>query len=129
MPALKQRPRLFLPKVYAGAMYGVEAASASPNKIGSLAVVVIDVFKSRNNNHNANQFFTTIPRSKNDQDLAAKIFPGRVMQVMRTVCKKPTVEARFQILLGTYAEKHKRGGQWPKWYRDPSKNDNGTIEA
>ena len=49
-------------------MYGVEAASASPQKIANLTAAVIDVFKSNNNNHNANQFFSTITASKNDLD-------------------------------------------------------------
>ena len=80
--------RAILSKVYAGAMYGVEAASASPQKIAGLAAAVIDVFKSRNNNHNANQFFSTITESKSDLDPTAQIFARRVMQVRRTACKK-----------------------------------------
>ncbi len=62
-------------------MCGVEAASASPIKVASLTAAVIDVFKSRNNNHNANQFFSTISGSKNDfdppsSDLRAKSVPA-----------------------------------------------------
>ena len=98
-------------------------------KIASLAAAVIDVFKSRNNNHNANQFFSTITRSKNDLDPVAQIFARRVMQIRRTACKKPNAEARFKTLLRTCAEKHKRGVQWPKWYRDQSRNDKGACEA
>ena len=45
-------------------MYGVEAAAASPAKVASLTAAVIDVFKSRNNVHNANQFFATITGNK-----------------------------------------------------------------
>ena len=70
-------------------MYGVEAASATPQKIGNLTAAVIDdVFKSRNNNHNANQFFSTITRSKNELAPAAQIFARRVPQIRRTACKK-----------------------------------------
>ena len=61
-------------KIYAGALYGVEAAGATPAKIASLTAAVVDVFKSRNNNHNANQFFSTIVASKSDFDPAAQIF-------------------------------------------------------
>ena len=60
-------------------MYGVEAASASPQKVASLTPAVIDVFKSRNSNHNANQFFPTITASKNDLDPLAQMFVRRVM--------------------------------------------------
>ena len=47
----------------------------------------------------------------------------------RTACKKPNAEARFKKLLKTYAEKHKRGEQWPKWYRDSSGNDDGNTQT
>jgi hypothetical protein len=60
--------RAIISKIYAGAMYGVEAAGATPVKVASLTAAVIDVFKSRNNNHNANQFFSTIIGSKDDLD-------------------------------------------------------------
>ena len=43
-------------KVYASAMYGIEAAAVTPAKIAKLAATVIDVFRSRNNNHNADRF-------------------------------------------------------------------------
>ena len=54
-------------------MYGVEAAGASPSKVANLTAGVIDVFKSRNNNHNADQFFSTITGSKNDLDPQAQL--------------------------------------------------------
>ena len=88
-------------------MYGVEAASATPKNIGSLTAAVIDVFKSRNNNHNANQLFSTITRSNTDLDPAAQIFARRVMQIRRTACKKEKAEVRFKHLLKNYATKHK----------------------
>ena len=112
------KAKTILAKVYAGAIYGVEAASATPQKNGILTAAVIDLFKSRNNTHNANQFFSTITKSKNDLDPAAQIFASRVLQVRRTACKKKIAEERFQSLLKNYAKKHKRGGQWPKWYGD-----------
>ena len=71
-------------------MYGIEAAGVTPKKIGSLAAAVIDVFKNRNNNHNANQFFSTMTKGKSDLDPVAQIFARRVTQVRRTACKKKT---------------------------------------
>ena len=91
-------------------MHGVEADSVSPTKIGSLAAAVIDVFRSRNNNYDANQFFATITRSKNDLDPAAQILARRVLQIRRMACKKKIAEERFQPLLKNYAKKRKRGG-------------------
>ena len=40
-------------KVYVSAMYGIEAAAVTPAKIATLAASVIDVFRSKNNIHNA----------------------------------------------------------------------------
>ena len=84
------KARAILSKVYAGAMYGVEAASASPQTIGNLTAALRDVFKNKNNNHNANQFFAAITESKNDLDPMAQIFARRVMQVRMTACKHRT---------------------------------------
>ena len=119
------KARIILAKIYAGAMYGIEAAGVTPKKIASLAAAVIDVFKSRNNNHNANQFFSTITKSKNDLDPVAQIFARRVTQVRRTACKKKHALAKFQNILGTYANTHKKGNQWPEWYMDNTCDPNG----
>ena len=88
--------------------YGVESAGASPAKVASLTAAVIDVFKSRNNNHNANQFFSTITGSKNDLDPVTQIFARRVLQLRRTACKKRDAGPRFKSSLKTYATKQKR---------------------
>ena len=89
-------------------MYGVEAAYASSRKIANLAAAVINVFKSRNNNHRANQFFSTITEGKSDLDPTAQIFARRVMQVRRTACKKKKAEEMFKSILKDYANNHKR---------------------
>ena len=80
--------RIILAKVYAGALYGVEAAQATPQQIAKLAAAVTDAFKNRNNNHNASRFFTTISPSRNDLDPVAQIFCRRVMQVRRKVANE-----------------------------------------
>ena len=117
--------RAIISKVYAGAMYGVEAAGATPTKVASLTAAVIDVFKSRNNNHNANQFFSTITGSKVDLDPQVQIFARRAMQVRRTACKRPETMERFQKSIRNYANKYKRDGTWPKWYRPEDEDGTG----
>ena len=104
-------------------MYGVEAAAASPAKVASLTAVVIDVFKSRNNVHNANQFFTTITGNSNDLDPQVQILARRVLQVRRAACKKPEAARRLKTTMETYADKNKRNGKWPSWYRSTSDDD------
>ena len=65
--------------MYAAALYGVEAAQATPQTIAKLSAAVIDAFKARNDDHNANNFFTTMSASKNDLDPAAQILCRRVL--------------------------------------------------
>ena len=77
-------------------------------KNANLTAAVIDVLKSKNNNHNANQFFSTITESKNDLDPMAQIVARWVMQIRRTACKKKDAEERFQNTLKDYAKKHKK---------------------
>ena len=104
-------------------MYGVEAAGASPAKVAKLTAAVIDVFKSRNNNHNANQFFSTITRSKHDLDPQAHMFARRVLQVRRTAFKKSDAAERFRKTIRTYATKHKRNGKWPVWFQHQNEDE------
>ena len=108
--------RVILANVYAGALYGVEAAQATPQKVAKLSAAVIDAFKSRNNNHNASWFFTTISPSRNDLDPVAQILCRRVMQGRRTSCKRDGAKDRFKSMLKKYATTHKQGDKWPKWY-------------
>ena len=95
------KAKVILSKIYAGAFYGVEAAGASPAKVASLTAAVIDVFKSRNNNHNANQFFSTITGSKSDLYPVTQIVARRVLQIRRTACNKDDTSPRFKAILTT----------------------------
>ena len=112
-----------------GAMYGVEAANALPQKSASLTATVIDVFKSRNNNHNANQFFSTNTERMSDLDPTAHVFVRKVMQVRRATCKKKNAEEMFKSILQDYANKHKIEGTWPMWFRVEAQNDDEDDEA
>ena len=46
------------------------------------------------------------------------------MQVRRTACKRPETLERFRKSIRSYANKYKRNGTWPKWYRPD--NEDGT---
>jgi hypothetical protein len=114
--------------VYAGALYGVEAAQATPQTVARLSAAVIDAFKSRNNDHNANWFFTTMSPSRNDLDPMAQIFCRRVMQIRRRSCKREGAKARFKSMLNKYAETHKQGSKWPKWYHSRGTEEGQTKD-
>ena len=56
------KARAIAAKVYAGAFYGVEAAQVTPAKLAKMSAAVIDVFRSRNNSHNADRQTASSPR-------------------------------------------------------------------
>jgi len=117
-------------KIYAGALYGIEATQLGPAKIAKLSAAVIDTFKSRNNSHNANRFYATLTPAKNDLDPAAQILARRVMQVRRTCAKKPGAEEKFKRTIKKYAAIHKdQQGRWPRWYMPNDSEDTGETFA
>ena len=100
-------------------MHGVEAARVTPAKMAKMSAAVIDVFRSRNNSHNADLFFATLTNAKNDLDPATQIFTRRILQARRTCNKKEGADVDFRRVLKKYAAKHKDNGAWPTWYRPP----------
>ena len=84
--------------------------------MAKLSAAVIDTFRHKNNDHNADRFFATTSKIQNDLDPVAQTFVRRVLQIRRTVSKNTGDTARYKRLLQQYAEKHKKGEEWPKWY-------------
>ena len=119
------KARAIAAKVYAGAFYGVEAAQVTPAKLAKMSAAVIDVFRSRNNSHNADRFFATLTSAKNDLDPTVQIFTRRVLQVRRTCSKKEGADGDFKRVLNKYAVKHKVNDVWPVWFRPPQSQQDG----
>ena len=103
-------------KIYAGALYGVEAAKIAPAKLARLSAAVIDAFMARNDNHNADRFYTTLTKAKDEVDPVVQVFSRRVMQIRRTSCKQEGTAEKFKETVLKYAKKHKQGERWPKWF-------------
>ena len=103
-------------KVYAGAFYGVEAAKIVPAKLARLSAAIIDAFRVKNDNHNADRFFTTLTKAKDELDPVVQVLSRRVMQIRRTSCKQKGATDNFKATLLKYATKHKQGKRWPKWF-------------
>ena len=104
-------------KVYGAALYGIEAEHAQPAKVAKLAAAVIDVFRSKNNDHNAVRVFTTITEEKNDSDPMAQIFARRVLQVRRTCSnKKKGRKERLKRMISKYAVQNSKDDKWPVWF-------------
>ena len=113
--AVEAKVAIILAKTYAATLYGVEAARVQPQKIAQLAVAVIDVFKPRNNHHNADRFFATLS-AEDTKDLGpvVQILGRRAMQIRRSASKGKGVEDWFKRILMKYVRKHKHEDEWPK---------------
>ena len=106
-------------------MYGIEAAEVSIIKVAKLTAEVVDAFRSRNNDHNVDKFFSTISDDKQELDPNVQIFTRRAMQVRRACSKKEEAITEFKEMIWEYAEKNKEGRNWPKWFH-PNKGENST---
>ena len=120
---VEAKTRIIHAKIYAAAMYGIEAAEATPPRIAKLTAAIIDAYRSKNNDHNADRFFATLTSDKSELDPVAQILMRRTLQIRRAACKKPENLPRYKQLLRKYAEKQKEGDQWPSWYPPDESND------
>ena len=109
-------------KVYAGGLYGIEASQLPISKVAKLAAMVINVFRSKNDDHNADRFFSTITSAKNEMDPMAQIFARRALQMRRTSAKKAEAPGKYERMMAKYAENHTVNGKIPDWYH-PIGND------
>ena len=116
--SVEAKASIILAKTYVAALYGIEVARLQPVKIARLTAAVIDVYRSRNNNHNVDRFFATLGEEARDLDPVVQIYGRRALQIRRTCCKNKDAEQRFKDTLLKYAARHKKGDEWPKWYYD-----------
>ena len=52
------KARAIITKIYAGALYGIEASSITTAELNTMTAAVINVFRTRNDSHHADWFFT-----------------------------------------------------------------------
>ena len=121
----EMKVRVIETKAYAVAMYGIEAAEVNVTKIAKLTTEVIDAFRSRNNDHNVDKFFSTISDDKQELDHNVQIFTRRAMQVRRACSKTEDAITEFKEMIWKYAEMNKEGRDWPKWFH-PNKGEIST---
>ena len=72
----EMKVRVIEAKVYAAAMYGIEAAEVIITKVAKLTAEVVDAFRSRNNDHHVDKFFSTISDDKQELDPTCKSSQG-----------------------------------------------------
>jgi len=118
-----------LAKVYAGALYGIEAAQVTPAKFAKLSAAVIDAFRSKNDNHNADRFYATVSEATKDLDPVTQTFCRRAMQIRRTCHKQSGASCKIKASLSKYVEKHKVGQRRPRWYHwKPADQEDDTFQ-
>ena len=97
--------KTIIAKVYAGAFYGIEASEIAARYVIDLTVVVIDVFRSKNNMHVADCFFATYLNDGKDFDPQSQILCRRAMQARRSLCKRSGASERYQSIMAKYVRK------------------------
>ena len=84
------KARTIVAKVFAGAVYGIEAAEATNHRINQLIAATIDVFRPRNDNHNTDWFFSNYLTDKADIDPIVQFLPGRPCSCGEQHARKPS---------------------------------------
>ena len=102
--SVEMKTRAINTKVYAAGLYGVEAAGIPIAKIAKLTAAVIDVFRSKNNSHNTNMFFSTLTEDDNELDPMVQILTRRVLQLRRACSKVKGNDDKYKKMLKRYAE-------------------------
>ncbi len=106
-------------KVFAGLFYGVEGNDLTSRQVAMLAAAVLDVFRSRNDIHDADWFYVTLNDNTNrDLDPVTQILTRRCLQLRRAICKRPHLKQTLAKAMRLYAKASTTGATW---YHDPSK--------
>ena len=103
---MEAKVKIIHTKIYVAAMYGVEAAEVAPAKVARLTAAVIDAFRSKNETHNADRFFTTLTYNSKDLVPVVEILARRVLQIRRTACKRDEMADKFKGMILKYAGTH-----------------------
>ena len=75
---------------------GSRGAGVSETMIAKMAAAVTDNFRSKNNFHDADWFFTSLTNgSKREVDPMVQILTRRCLEFRRAVCKRPGTKSRF----------------------------------
>jgi hypothetical protein len=120
------KTRAITAKIYAAAFYGVEASGINDREVAQMSVAVIDVYRSRNNKHDADSFYATNGSEAKDIDPNSQILSRRVMQIRRNYCKQGSKVHQSQAIMRRYVRESKQ--QPPVWYHDLEKMGNKPPE-
>ena len=112
----KDKIKAILTKVYAGILYGVEGSDITEVMTARISAAVIDVFRRKNDNHDADWFYTTFSdASSSELDPTVQILTRRCLELRRAICKRPKTAAKAKHIFEKYAMIRKDA---PKWVED-----------
>ena len=120
---LEGKARAVHAKVFAAALYGIEAAHLPIAKIAKLSIKIIDIFRSRNDDHNVDFFFSSMATDKCELDPMAQILSRRVMQVRRACAKNQDVLKRCKRIIAKYVDDNTNNDVLPSWYHAAEEGD------
>ena len=111
--ACEDKIKAILNKVYAGMMYGIEGSDITEAMTAKIAAAVIDVFRSRNDVHDADWFFTAISNgTSRELDPTVQILVRRCLELRRAICKRPKTLAKAQSIFASYVKNNPDAGKW-----------------
>ena len=100
-------------KVYAGMLYGIEGSDITEAMTAKISAAVIDVFRNRNDIHDADWFFTAISNgSSKELDPTVQILVRRCLEFRRAICKRPKTLAKAQTIFASYVQNNPDADKW-----------------
>ena len=134
--------KAILTKVYAGILYGVEGSDITEVMTATISVAVIDVFRSKNDVHDADWFYSTFSNGLSSElDPTVQTLIRRCLEFRRALCKRPKTAATAKYIFEKYAQARPDAAKWVEddpfgaadkdcGYTDPMKHPaSGTNDA
>ena len=120
--ASDDKVKAILTKVFAGIMYGIEGSDITEAMAARISAAVIDVFRHKNDFHDADWFYTMISNGATSElGPIIQILLRRCLEFRRAICKRPRSLARAQIILEKYIQNDTNAGRWHE--DEPSRVD------
>ena len=103
-------------KVFPAMLYGVEVNDLTERQLRAVAAAVIDVFKGKNNHHDADLFFASLACGT-DLDPVNQLLVRRCMELRRCVANMPYKEEELRRTLLNYVRTAKDDEKPAEWFR------------
>ena len=121
------KAKAIITKVFAGILYGIEGSDITEAMTAKISAAVIDVFRSKNDNHDADWFYMMVSNGTSSElDPSIQILLRRCLEFRRALCKRPKTRAKAQLILEKYIQGSADAAKW--FEEDPSRVDDKEKE-